>query len=164
VNAYLYDAEDRLCAVHGAYGMVGYQYDAEGNRISKGSITVWSCDITSNGFQPQSDYILDQGGGQETEMAVAATGTEVWQHTNVWADGQLIATYNTERLRINELLPWNVSMAPTHTNPQNTCPHKIMWARIPKPPPYTRTRPSTANTGRLRHTRIPAQAASENNQ
>jgi RHS repeat-associated protein len=95
VNAYLYDAEDRLCAVHGAYGMVGYQYDAEGNRISKGSITIWSCDITSNGFQPQSDYILDQGGGQETEMAVDAVGTEVWQHTNVWAAGQLIATYDT---------------------------------------------------------------------
>jgi RHS repeat-associated protein len=95
VNTYLYDAEDRLCAVHGVDGMVGYQYDAEGNRIGKGSITSMSCDITANGYQPQSDYILDQAGDQVTEMAVDATGTEVWQHTNVWADGQLITTFDT---------------------------------------------------------------------
>jgi RHS repeat-associated protein len=97
-NTYLYDAESRVCAMHGPFGMTGYQYDADGNRIGKGSITSMSCDLTVNGYQAQSDYVLDQGGGQMSEMAVAANGTEVWQHTNVTAGGSLIATYDTTGL------------------------------------------------------------------
>jgi len=97
-NTYLYDAESRVCAVHGPFGMTGYQYDADGNRIGKGSITSMSCDLTANGYQAQSDYVLDAGGGQMSEMAVAANGSEVWQHTNVTAGGALIATYDTTGL------------------------------------------------------------------
>jgi RHS repeat-associated protein len=97
-NTYLYDAESRVCAVHGPFGMTGYQYDADGNRIGKGSITSMSCDLTTNGYQAQSDYVLDLGGGQMSEMAVDANGGEVWQHTNVTAGGSLIATYDTTGL------------------------------------------------------------------
>ena len=43
-NQYLYDGEGRVCAVlNGAVPgipiMKGYLYDAEGNRVAKGSIT-----------------------------------------------------------------------------------------------------------------------------
>jgi len=99
INTYLYDAEGRLCAVHGVNGMTGYQYDAEGDRVGKGTITSMSCDVTANGYQPTSDYVLDQSGGQVTELAVNESGnTAVWQHTNVKADGVLIATYDTTGL------------------------------------------------------------------
>ncbi len=94
VNTYVYDAEERVCAVHGVFGMTGYQYDAGGNRVGKGSITSMSCDITANGYQPTNDYVLDQSGGQMTELAAEENGTVAWQHTNVMADGRLIATYD----------------------------------------------------------------------
>jgi RHS repeat-associated protein len=75
-------------------GMTGYQYDAVGQRVGKGTITSMSCDITANGYQPTNDYVLDQSGGQMTELAVDENGTVAWQHTNVKADGRLIATYD----------------------------------------------------------------------
>jgi hypothetical protein len=79
----------------GSQGTIGYQYDADGNRIGKGTVTNWqSCDITSNGYTPITDYVLDQGGGQMTEVAVG-NGTWTPVHTNVTANGMLIATYDT---------------------------------------------------------------------
>jgi hypothetical protein len=36
INQYAYDAEDRLCAVQSTQGIVGYLYDAMGNRVFKG--------------------------------------------------------------------------------------------------------------------------------
>ena len=76
--------------------MTGYIYNAEGIRVSKGTITAWSCDPTINGFQTQHDSILGPGPGNEqmTEV-VANAGTMAWEHTNVWAAGKLIATYDT---------------------------------------------------------------------
>jgi len=65
-NQYLYDAEGRICAVWNSVtgSMAGYLYDADGNRVSKGSITTWSCNPTTAQYQTQSDYILDAGGEQ----------------------------------------------------------------------------------------------------
>jgi RHS repeat-associated protein len=102
VNQYLYDAEGRICAVAstpapGMTTMTGYLYDAEGTRVGKGSISAWTCDLTANGFQPTTDYILGPGGEQVSEMnvTVSATATTVaWAHTNVWAAGRLLATYD----------------------------------------------------------------------
>ena len=94
-NTYLYDAEGHICAMHGAQGMIGYQYDADGNRVGKGTLTAMSCDLTVNGYLPSNEYVLDQSGGQMTEVAVNEGGAEVWQHTNVTADGTLIASYDT---------------------------------------------------------------------
>jgi RHS repeat-associated protein len=113
-NTYLYDGEGRLCAVRsepvgGTYSMTGYIYDADGARVSKGSISTWSCNPDINGFQAASDYILGPGGEQVTEMGMGGTTTTssgatsttsgmVWQHTNVYAAGALIATYDNDGL------------------------------------------------------------------
>jgi RHS repeat-associated protein len=94
-NQYLYDAEGRVCAA-GKSGMfmVQYIYDAEGHRVAKGTINSWSCDTGSNGFLQTASYILGPSGEQVTEM----DGNGNWQHTNVYAAGQLIATYKNDAL------------------------------------------------------------------
>ena len=69
---------------------------------AKGSLTVWSCDPALNGFQTTNDYVLGPGGEQAAEMGVdvnsGSANTLVWQHTNVWAAGALIATYDNDGL------------------------------------------------------------------
>src|SRR5271157_4806922 len=71
---------------------------------AKGSITAWSCDPAANGFQTINDYVLGLGGEQVTEMGVgsATTGSTssglAWQHTNVWAGGKLLGTYDNDGL------------------------------------------------------------------
>jgi RHS repeat-associated protein len=99
VHNYLYDAEGRVCAVQFPASMTGlpnqmiqYLYDAEGKRIGKGTITQWSCNIDlPNGFQLTNEYVLGQGGEQVTEF----DGNGNWLHTNAYAGGLLIATYDT---------------------------------------------------------------------
>jgi RHS repeat-associated protein len=108
VNQYLYDGDGRICAVAstpvtGMTVMTGYIYDAGGTRVSKGSITAWSCDPGISGFKAINDYILGPGGEQITEMGVNTsagnnTTTLVWQHTNVYAAGALIGTYDNNGL------------------------------------------------------------------
>jgi len=97
LNQYLYDAEGRICAVYGNYKlggtMTGYLYGADGTRIAKGTITTMSCDPTVNGFKTTNDYILSSSNQQITEMVVSQ-GALAWQHTNAWADGKLLATYD----------------------------------------------------------------------
>jgi len=106
VNRYLYDAEGRICAVsRGEVNdigiMTGYIYDAEGRRVAKGSISIWSCDPFTNGFTAsgsERDYVLDQDGRQVTEVAEDSNGNMEWEHTNVWANGQLLGTYDANGL------------------------------------------------------------------
>ncbi len=103
-NTYLYDAEGNICAsastpVAGMTVMTGYLYDADGTRVAKGTITSMSCDPTANGFQTTADYIIGPAGEQLTEMDANGTGGSsgmVWDHTNVWAAGQLIATFDKD--------------------------------------------------------------------
>ena len=107
-NQYLYDGDGRICAVAqyvpvlGTFTYTGYLYDAEGTRVAKGSLTAWSCDPALNGFQTTNDYVLGPGGEQAAEMGVdvnsGSANTLVWQHTNVWAAGALIATYDNDGL------------------------------------------------------------------
>ena len=83
-------------AVDGISVMTGYVYDAEGRRVAKGSIMIWSCDASTNGFEAsanETDYVLDQNGHQITEMTSDGSSMH-WAHTNVWVDGQLIANYS----------------------------------------------------------------------
>ena len=47
----------------------------------------------TNGFQITKRYVLGPGGEQVTEYAVSG-GTSTWVHTNVFAAGQLLATYS----------------------------------------------------------------------
>ena len=44
-----------------------------------------------------SDYVLGLSAEQVTEMGMDASGVMAWQHTNVYALGQLIATYEQRR-------------------------------------------------------------------
>ncbi len=100
-NQYLYDGEGRLCAAATASGMFGYLYDAEGTRIAKGTITTFSCDTSinqstgqpNNGFSMTTSYILGLGNEQLTELNWSG-GVATPAHTNVFAAGQLVATYS----------------------------------------------------------------------
>jgi RHS repeat-associated protein len=92
-------AEGRICAVKsepmsGLTTMTGYIYDADGTRVAKGSISTLSCDLSTNGFQTQNDYILGLGGEQMTEMTMDTDGSMYVAHNNVWAGGKLLATYD----------------------------------------------------------------------
>lgn len=95
-NQYLYNANGQICAVEWTYNsltiMTGYIYDADGNRVAKGSITSMSCDPSKNGFVTESDYVRDQSGNQLSEFTADSNGNIVPEHTNVWANGTLMAT------------------------------------------------------------------------
>ena len=96
---YLYDGEGRICAVEsmiaGMPAMTGYLYTAEGQRVAKGMISTWSCDPATNGFTTTNEYVIGSSGEQMSEWGVdPGSSTPAWQHTNVWADGQLFATYD----------------------------------------------------------------------
>jgi RHS repeat-associated protein len=95
-NQYLYDSEGRICAVYDRTfgGMTEYIYDAEGVRVAKGSIYSWTCDITQNSFSLTKTYVIGPSGEQLTET----DGSGNWIHTNAYAAGQLIGTYNNAGL------------------------------------------------------------------
>jgi RHS repeat-associated protein len=98
-NSYLYDAEGRICAVSddvaGTYTMTGYLYDADGNRVAKGTIaSMTSCDPGSNGFQLTESYVLGPSGEELTML----DGNSNWQRTNVFGGGKQLATYDSNGL------------------------------------------------------------------
>ena|GEM_PF-3193310 len=89
INNYWYNAEGQLCAVYKTSGSVTmYSYDAEGRRVAKGTLSALpsngaaygnvptnsSCGpvppVTSSttGFTLGSQYLLDLGGNQATEL------------------------------------------------------------------------------------------------
>lgn len=53
-------------------------------------IETMSCDITTNGFQPTAGYVVGPSGEQLTEV----DGSGNWRHTNVYAGGKQIGTYD----------------------------------------------------------------------
>jgi RHS repeat-associated protein len=95
--SFLYDAEGRICAVNNGYGYTGYLYDAEGQRVAKGAISSWSCNPGTNGFTLTESYVLGPGG----EELTMADGNGNWQRTNVYGQGKLLATYDTEGLHFH---------------------------------------------------------------
>ena len=88
-NAYLYDAEGRICAVTDLYtgAITGYVYDAEGNRVAKGTLASFNCGST---ITPTNTYVI----GPSNEQLTETDGNGNWIHTNVFAGGTLIATYD----------------------------------------------------------------------
>jgi RHS repeat-associated protein len=110
-NQYLYNGDGRVCAVKNLMlgTMTGYVYGADGTRVSTGTITTWgSCDPSVNGYQEVKATILGPSGGQLTETGLDASGNVAWSHTNVWASGKLIATYDPNGLHFY-LSDWNGS-------------------------------------------------------
>jgi RHS repeat-associated protein len=96
INAYAYDGEGRLCAlIHGSGAnrvMMGYAYDGLGNRVAKGTINSFSCNMSpsnGNGFTATTNFIVGQNGEQLDELDLQGNP----QHSNVYANGQLLATY-----------------------------------------------------------------------
>jgi RHS repeat-associated protein len=109
-NEYWYDAEGQLCAVqslrYGAGTVYQYVYDPEGARIAKGTMSTPPAAFTKisaglgssptcapplgSNFSATARYLVDLGGQQVTEL----NGAGKWQHSNVWAGGKLVATYD----------------------------------------------------------------------
>jgi len=120
-NQYLYDGEGRICAVsstvNGSTFMTGYLYDADGTRVAKGTVqNMSSCDPVANGFQSTAEYVLGPGGEQVTELGVSAGQGMTWQHTNVWAGGKLVATYDGDGLHFYLNDPLGTRRAQTDFN------------------------------------------------
>jgi RHS repeat-associated protein len=81
-NQFTYDAEGRLSTFQGSAGTFKYVYDAEGRRVAK---------LNASGSVIAS-YVLGPGGEQVTEV----DGSGNWVHTNVFAGGHLMATYDND--------------------------------------------------------------------
>jgi RHS repeat-associated protein len=110
-NEYWYDAEGQLCAVqslrYGAGTVYQYAYDPEGARIAKGTMSTAPAAFTKIGaslgssptcappsgsnFVPTTRYLVDLSGQQVTELNLT---TGQWQHSNIFAGGKLVATYD----------------------------------------------------------------------
>jgi len=91
-NSYAYDGEGRICAVKTVAGSYfQYIYDADGNRIAKGSVNSLSCNTSSNGFTLVAGYVVGASGEQVSEL----DGQGQWVRSNVYADGQPVATYTS---------------------------------------------------------------------
>ena len=106
-NAYVYDAEGRICAVENllATTVTAYYYDASGTRVAKGTpasatlpLSSQACNPATNGFALTNEYLLDQAGNQVTELNNQVTGTAAmgWAHSNVWSGAHLSATYDMD--------------------------------------------------------------------
>jgi RHS repeat-associated protein len=76
--------------------MTAYVYDAEGNRVAKGVISSWPANglcpnlAAAGVFTPTASYIL----GLSNEQITETDGQGQWKHTNVYAAGTIIATYD----------------------------------------------------------------------
>jgi RHS repeat-associated protein len=94
LNQYLYDNENRVCAVRNLLtnAMTGYLYDGDGERVAKGVVANLSACPAVQGFSSiTAQYLLGPNSEQVTEL----NGSGAWQHSNVFAAGRLLATYNT---------------------------------------------------------------------
>jgi hypothetical protein len=74
-----------------------YLYDAEGNRIAKGTISSFSCDLSMNHFQLTETYAIGQN-GEEMSMFNSSGN---WQRSNVFGAGRLLATYDVAGLHFH---------------------------------------------------------------
>jgi RHS repeat-associated protein len=114
-NAYLYDGEGRICAVEsapysGGTVITGYIYDAGGNRVAKGTLASFSCGAA---FTVTADYVV-AGEEQLTEFTIGSGNAPVWKHTNVYAGGKLIATYDGNGLHFHIADPLGTRRAQTN--------------------------------------------------
>ncbi len=85
-------AQGWLCGVTlapgtGATAYYQYVYDPEGNLIATTTRTSAGCDLN---IAPWQNFVVDQYGNQITELDAAGN----WKHTNVFANGELLATYS----------------------------------------------------------------------
>ena len=97
VNHYAIDGLDRICAVKSGANGNSYVnvYDASGHRVEKGTVNSYSnCGASSsNGFSMTSEAVLGRSGEEFAEY----TPSGGWA-TNVYANGELLATYQGSNL------------------------------------------------------------------
>jgi RHS repeat-associated protein len=108
INQVLYDAENRVCAVfnRNTSAITQYIYDAEGRRVAKGhpaNGNALYCPTGPGDFIPDETYVVGQNGEQVSEL----DSTGHWIHSNVYAGGQLLATYSQNGS--SQLLHFNVT-------------------------------------------------------
>jgi RHS repeat-associated protein len=91
MNSYAYDNEERICAVQSVFTgtITGYIYDATGSRVAKVTQNSLSCALTAGAYSLTASYALGPNGEEFSEF----NSTNVWQYSNVYADGKLFATY-----------------------------------------------------------------------
>jgi RHS repeat-associated protein len=78
-------------------------------------------DPDANGFQTINDYVLGPGGEQVTEMGMDPnSGALAWKHTNVYAAGALIATYDGGNEINNELVNTGGALSESSTAAAHT--------------------------------------------
>jgi RHS repeat-associated protein len=97
-NRYLYDAENRLCAVQQDVSgrMVGYVYAPDGTRLGKGTITgSFSCDVTKNGILTESGLVLTNAYNVDPqgEQLEETDGNFNGLHFNVFWEGKVLGTF-----------------------------------------------------------------------
>lgn len=111
LSSYAYDAEGRIVSLN---GQPTYLYDADGQRVAKysgGTIT--------------ASYLLGLGGEQVTEL----NNSGAWVHSNAWAGGKLLATYegaagphpNTWHFRLTDWLGTNRMQTTSTGNNEEVC-------------------------------------------
>jgi mRNA-degrading endonuclease toxin of MazEF toxin-antitoxin module len=70
--------------------------------VAKGTISPQSwqqaCNMATVGFTPTNEYVLGRVGEQLSEVSLDENGVMSWQHTNVYAAGTLMATYDPNGL------------------------------------------------------------------
>ena len=111
-GGYVYDAENRIVTAPGGYS---YVYDAEGRRVAKktsGTIT--------------NEYLLDASGGQLVEL----DGSGNVLHTNIFANGQLIATYKNDNQTYFHFNDW-LGNRRFQTNAAGDAPHTLTCTNYP---------------------------------
>jgi RHS repeat-associated protein len=98
-NQMAYNAENQVCAVYNSIvggSVTQYLYDAEGRRVAKGhsasNPNQLACSSGGTDFVPTATFVVDQMNEQVTQF----DGSGNWQHSNVFAGGGLIATYDTQ--------------------------------------------------------------------
>jgi RHS repeat-associated protein len=97
-NNYLYDAENRICAVQQivAGGVIGYLYAPNGTRLGKNeNLTSFSCDMTKNGMLTANGIALTTAydSGLQGEQLEVTDGQFNLQQYNIMWQGKLLGTF-----------------------------------------------------------------------
>jgi RHS repeat-associated protein len=96
-NDYLYDAENRLCAVKQLTSgdLIGYVYAANGPLLGRGNLTTFSCDVTKNGLLTANGLALTNAYmvGPEGERLEEMNANFDMLHYNVFWEGKLLGTF-----------------------------------------------------------------------
>jgi RHS repeat-associated protein len=132
-NNYLYDAENRICAVQQTpplTGTYGYVYAANGPLLGVGSLSSFTCDLTKNGLLTANGLALTNAymAGPQGERLIEVNGGFNLLHYNVFWEGKLLGTFSgTTAVQTN----WHFSLNDwVGTKRVTTTPAGVPWAYV----------------------------------